>query len=76
MKPNGWFSKPIKLQLKSGYKTNNFDAFQMLRINQSRHRTWLHVSSGTLWSISSDTQQVVEIPKGTSTKMNTPFNLH
>ena len=24
-------------------------------------RTWLHVPSGTLWSTSSDTQQVVEI---------------
>ena len=24
-------------------------------------RTWLHVSSGTLWSTSSDTHQVVEI---------------
>ena len=26
-------------------------------------RTWLHVPSGTHWSISSDTQQVVEIYK-------------
>ena len=24
-------------------------------------RTWLHVPSGTLWSTSSDTQQVVEV---------------
>ena len=36
-------------------------------------RTWLHVSSGTLWSISSDTHQAVEIIKETSTKMYTPF---
>ena len=36
-------------------------------------RTWLHVSSGTPWSTSSDTHQVVEIQKETSTKMYTPF---
>ena len=33
-------------------------------------RTWLHVPSGTLWSTSSDTYQVVEISKETSTKNN------
>ena len=32
-------------------------------------RTWLHVPSGTHWSTSSDTHQVVEIWKETSTKM-------
>ena len=36
-------------------------------------RTWLHVLSGTLWSTSSNTHQVVEIQKETSTKMYTPF---
>ena len=36
-------------------------------------RTWLHVPSGTLWSTSSDTHQVVEILKETTTKMCTPF---
>ena len=36
-------------------------------------RTWLHVPSGTHWSTSSDTHQVVEIQKETSTKMYTPF---
>ena len=36
-------------------------------------RTWLHVPSWTPWSTSSDTQQVVEMKKETSTKMNTPF---
>ena len=36
-------------------------------------RTWLHVPPGTLWSTSSDTQQVVEIQKETSTQINTPF---
>ena len=36
-------------------------------------RTWLHVPSETPWSTSSDTHQVVEILKETSTKMYTPF---
>ena len=36
-------------------------------------RTWLHVPSGTRWSTSSDTHQVVEILKETSSKMYTPF---
>ena len=36
-------------------------------------RTWLHVPSGTHWSTSSDTHQVVKIQIETSTKMYTPF---
>ena len=32
-------------------------------------RTWLYVPSGTHWSTSSDTHQVFEILKETSTKM-------
>ena len=32
-------------------------------------RTWLHVPSGTHWSTSSDTHQVVEIYKETSTRV-------
>ena len=36
-------------------------------------RTWLHVPSGTHWSTSSDTHQVVEIQIETSTKIYTPF---
>ena len=36
-------------------------------------RTWLYVPSETLFSTSRDTDQVVEIWKGTSTKMYTPF---
>ena len=36
-------------------------------------RTWLHMPSGTHWSTSSDTHQVVEIQKETSSKMYTPF---
>ena len=36
-------------------------------------KTWLHVPSGTHWSTSSVTHQVVEIQIETSTKMYTPF---
>ena len=36
-------------------------------------RTWLRVTSGTQWSTSSDTRQVVEIQIETSTKIYTPF---
>ena len=36
-------------------------------------RTWLHVPSGTHWSTSSDTHQVVEIQIEISTIMYTPF---
>ena len=36
-------------------------------------RTWLHVASGTPWSTSRDTHQVVENKKETSTKIYTPF---
>ena len=32
-------------------------------------RTWLHVHSGTPWSTSIDTHEVVDIQKETSTKM-------
>ena len=35
--------------------------------------TWLHVPSRTPWSTSSDTHQIVEIQKETSTQMYTPF---
>ena len=35
-------------------------------------RTWLHVPSGTHWSTSSDTHQVVEIQIETYIKMYTP----
>ena len=40
-------------------------------------RTWLYVASGTRWSTSSDTHQVVEIQIQTSTKLywnNLPRN--
>ena len=38
-------------------------------------RTWLNVPSGTHWSTSSDTHQVVEIQIETSTKMSTSFSI-
>ena len=38
-------------------------------------RTWLHVPSGTHWSTSSDTHQVVEIQIETSTKITYLCNL-
>ena len=39
---------------------------------KANHRTWLHVPSGTHWSTSSDTCQVVEIYTN-SNKMYAPF---
>ena len=38
-------------------------------------RTWLHVPSGTHWSTSSDTHQVVEIQIETYTKMYTDIDV-
>ena len=60
----------------------NFNQFQTRKIlmlskryesTEVDRRTWLHVPSGTHWSTSSDTRQVVEIQIETSTKMYTPF---
>ena len=41
--------------------------------NEVDRRTWLHMPSGTHWSNSSHTHQVVEIQIKTSTKMYTLF---
>ena len=42
----------------------NLDALETLRINQSRPQNLAtYVPSGTIWSTSSDTHQVVEIKK-------------
>ena len=46
--------------------------FKRYESTEVDRRTWLHVPSGTPWSTSSDTHQVVEIRKETSTKMYTP----
>ena len=42
-------------------KTENFDALKRYESTEVDRRTWLHVPSGTHWSNSSDTHQVVEI---------------
>ena len=47
--------------------------FKRYESTEVDRRTWLHVPSGTHWSTSSDTHQVVEIQIETSTKMYTPF---
>ena len=46
--------------------TNRYESTEVDR------RNWLHVPPGNHWSTSSDTHQVVEIKKGTSTKMYAP----
>ena len=43
------------------FYTDNFDALKRYESTEVDRRTWLHVSSGTHWSTSSDTHQVVEI---------------
>ena len=50
-----------------------FDALKPCDSTEVDRRTRLHVPSGTLWSTNSDTHQVVEIYKDTSTKMYTSF---
>ena len=55
------------------FNTENVDALKRYESTDVDRRTWLHVPSGTHWSTSSDTHQVVEILKETSTKMYTPF---
>ena len=39
----------------------NFDALKRYESTEVDRGTWLHVPSGTYWSTSSDTRQVVEI---------------
>ena len=43
------------------FNTENFDALKRYESTEVNRRTWLHVPSGTPWSTSSDTHQVVEI---------------
>ena len=43
------------------FKAENFDALKRYESTEVDRRTWLHVPSGTLWSTSSDTHQVVKI---------------
>ena len=61
------------------YNFNQFETRKFLMLSKRyestevNRRTLLHVPSGTHWSTSSDTHQVVEIQIETSTKMYTPF---
>ena len=41
--------------------TENFDDLKRYESTKVDRRSWLHVPSGTPWSTSSDTHQVVEI---------------
>ena len=43
------------------FNTENLDALKRYESTEVDRRTWLHVPSGTLWSTSSYTHQVVEI---------------
>ena len=47
--------------------------FKRYESTEVDRRTWLHVPSGTHWSNSSETHQVVEIQIETFTKMYAPF---
>ena len=42
------------------FNSENFDVLKRYELIEVNRRTWLHVPSGTLWSTSSDTHQVVE----------------
>ena len=63
----GWYDKPTRVQFQSILTRENFDALKCYESTEIDRRTWLHVPSGTPWSTSSDTHQVAEIRKETST---------
>ena len=67
----GWSNKPTKLQLQSiiWILSQSYESTEIDR------RTWLNVPSGTHWSTSSDTHQVVEIWKETSIKKYTMWKV-
>ena len=69
----GWCNKPKELQFQSILNTENLMLSKRYKSTEVDCRTWLHVPSGTPWSTSSDTHQVVEIQKETFTQMYTPF---
>ena len=50
-----------KITISINFNTENFDALKRYESTEVDRRTWLHVPSGTHWSTSSDTHQVVEI---------------
>ena len=50
-----------QITISINFNTENFDALKRYESTEVDRRTWRHVPSGTLWSTSSDTHQVVEI---------------
>ena len=50
-----------KITISINFNTENVDALKRYKSTEVDRRTWLHVPSGTPWSTSSDTHQVVEI---------------
>ena len=73
LKPKGWCNTPTKLQFQSISNRKILMLFKRYESTEVDRITWLHVPSGTHWSTSSDTHQVVKIQIETSTKMYTPF---
>ena len=73
LKPKGWCNEPTQLQFQLILKRKIIMLSKRYESTEVDRRTWLHVPSGTHWSTSSDTHQVVEIQIETSTKMFTPF---
>ena len=61
LKPKGMVYLTHKITISINFKTENVDALKRYESTEVDSRTWLYVPSGTLWSISSDTHQVVEI---------------
>ena len=57
----GWCNKPTKLQFQSILPQKILMLLNATNQPKFDRRTLLHVPSGTLWSTSSDTHQVVEI---------------
>ena len=53
--------KPNKLQFQSIFTRKILMLSKRYESTEIDRRTWQHVPSGTLWSTSSDTQQVGEI---------------
>ena len=73
VKSKGMVYYTHKITISSKFNTEDFDALKRYESTEVDRRTWLYVPSGTHWSTSSDTYQVVEIEKETSTKMYTLY---
>ena len=73
MSKQGWCNKPIKSQFQTILTQKILMLSKRYEPTEVDRRTWLHVPSGTPWSTSSDTLQVVEIRKETTTYLYTPF---